>query len=337
MTHLSILGRLGSYLLVLIIFSTDLQAQKQIENFVFFNMDRHRIREVSFLTTKNIVGAQLKYTWRELEASKNDYNFQVIQDDLDYLASHGKKLFIQIQDVSFDTTRLLVPDYLITEPAYHGGVAIQYLTEDDDTIIKQDGYVARRWDLNVATRYGIFLNELGKQFDGLIEGINLPETAVGFGESGILYPDGFTPELYRDAIITQMKMAKQAFPKSVVIQYANFMPGEWLPWDDKGYLESLYQFASENEIGMGGPDIKIYKKAQMNHSYKFLKKFASSTRTGIAVQWGNYEELNPKTAQEVTVKEIYDFGKNEIDLDYIFWCTQEPYYTKDLIPFLKGE
>ena len=68
-------------------------------------------------------------------------------------------------------------------PEYRGGVAIQYLTDDDDKVIRQDGYVARRWDPNVADRYYKFLGELGMQFDGLIEGINLPETAVGFGES----------------------------------------------------------------------------------------------------------------------------------------------------------
>ena len=88
---------------------------------------------------------------------------------------------------------------------------------------------------------------------------------------------------------------------------------------------------------MGGPDIKIYKKAQMDHSYKFLKKFSKDIKTGIAVQWGNYEEINPKTGKQVTVDEIYTFGMDEIGLDYIFWCTQEPYYIDYLIPFLKKE
>ena len=134
-----------------------------------------------------------------------------------------------------------------------------------------------------------------------------------------------------------MEISKEAFHKSVVIQYANFMPGEWLPWEDKGYLESLYQCAAENDIGMGGPDIKIYKKVQMNHSYRFLKEFSNDIKTGIAVQWGNYEEINPKTEMEVTVDEIYKFGQNEIGLDYIFWCTQEPYYTNRLIPYLEKQ
>lgn len=310
-------------------------AQKSVNNYVFFNIDRHRVQEKSFLENRKLAGAQLKYTWKELEPDKDDYNFQAIKNDLEYLTQHGKKLFIQIQDVSFDTIVINVPDYLIEQPEYSGGVAIQYLTDDNDTIIKQDGYVARRWDPEVANRFYKLLIALGKQFDGKIEGINLPETAVGFGESGSLFPKGFSPEVYNKAILKQMKVAKQAFPKSVVIQYANFMPGEWLPWNNKGYLEGLYQYARENTIGMGGPDIKIYKKAQMNHSYKFLKEFSDAIKTGIAVQWGNYEEINPKTGKKVTIDEIYTFGENEIGLDYIFWSTQEPYYTHYLIPYLK--
>jgi hypothetical protein len=41
-------------------------------------------------------------------------------------------------------------------------------------------------------------------------------------------------------IITNMKALKQAFPKSVAMQYANFMPGEWRPTEDKGYLRAVY-------------------------------------------------------------------------------------------------
>jgi len=311
-------------------------AQKTIKHFVFFNMDRQRIHENSFLETNAFVGAQLKYSWKELEPAEDQYEFSEIRRDLDFLIQHNKKLFIQLQDVTFDTVRVFVPEYLTTETIYGGGVNIQYLTDDNDSIIRQDGYVARRWDKNVADRFQKLLVALANDFDGKIEGINFPETAVGFGEHGKLYPEGFTPEIYRDAILKQMEGARQAFTQSVVIQYANFMPGEWLPWDDRGYLKSLYQFAAKNDIGMGGPDIKIYKKAQMNHSYKFLKEFSDVIKTGIAVQWGNYEEINPKTGKPVTIDEICHFGRDEIGLDYIFWCTQEPYYSDFLIPYLKG-
>ena len=312
------------------------RAQKQIKHFIFFELEREKIHDTTFLNNTKITGAQLKYMWRELEPTENHYNLDLIQNDLDFLTSKGKKLFIQLQDVTFDTTlRKPVPDYLITDKRYHGGVNIQYEADDKDEIMLAGGYVARRWDALVAERFNKLLTALGKQFDGKIEGINLPETSVDFGNTGKYYPEGFSPEAYRDAIIKYMAMVKKTFPNSVVILYANFMPGEWLPLNDKSYLRSLYEFASKEKIGMGGPDIKIYQKGHMDHGYKFLSEYTNSITSGVAVQEGNYEEINPKTGKSVTVKEIYDFANEYLGLDYIFWCTQEPYYTNELLPFLK--
>ena len=327
--------RKSSFLALFTLLVIESTAQKNVEHFVFFGMDRERIQETSFLNHDGFEGAQLKYSWKELEPEKDKYDFGEIRNDLTFLKRHGKKLFIQLQDVTFDTARVFVPNYIMTDSKYGGGANIQYLTDDDENIIRQDGYMARRWDPNVAERFYNLIYALAREFDGKIEGLNFAETAVGFGESGKLYPDGFSPEIYRDAIIKQMEVARNAFQKSVVLQYANFMPGEWLPWKNHGFLESLYQFASEHDVAMGGPDIKIYKKAQMNHSCKFLKQFSDDIKTGIAVQWGNYEEINPKTGKQVTVEEIYNFGMDEIGLDYIFWCTQEPFYSHNLLPFLE--
>src|SRR5579862_3129842 len=72
-----------------------------IQHFVFFNMERERIHDATFLRTKAFAGAQLKYTWRELEPEPNSYDFRAIRKDLAFLKSKGKKLFIQLQDVTF--------------------------------------------------------------------------------------------------------------------------------------------------------------------------------------------------------------------------------------------
>ena len=174
-----------------------------------------------------------------------------------------------------------------------------------------------------------------KQFDGKIEGINLAETAIEFGESGRLFPNGFTPPLYRDAILTNMAALKRAFPKSVTLQYANFMPGEWLPDNDKGYLRSVYQRAKQLKVGVAGPDLQPYKKGQMNHSYPLIRASHGAIPTGIAVQDGNYAQQNPKTGKPVIIAELLAFATDYIKTDYIFWCTEEPYYSQALIPFLR--
>ncbi|MEO0470209.1 MAG: hypothetical protein AAF206_11350 [Bacteroidota bacterium] len=269
-------------------------AAQNAHHYMYANRDRETIHTKAFLKTEQLEGALVKYTWRQLEKAPGEYDFHLIEEDLSFLMSKGKKLFIQLQDVSFDTAIVNVPDYLRQNPVYKGGLAIQYMfANDQDKIKRQDGWVPRRWEPAFAERFHLLVRKLGAAFDGRIEGIILPETSIDFGTTGKYFPDGYSPESYRDAILANMGVLKSAFPKSAKIQYTNFMPGEWLPWDDKGYLKSLYTYAAEHQIGMGGPDIKVWKKAQMNHSYGLLNQHGKDLVVGMAIQWGNYEEKNP--------------------------------------------
>ena len=313
-------------------------AAGQVHHYVLFNMDRERIADAAFLETKTFEGAQLKYTWRELERGKDGYDFSSIQRDLTMLTSKGKKLFIQLQDASFDPTILNVPRYLLNDARYHGGADKQYsIKDEDEEHAVPAGWVARRWDPAVQERFHRLLFALGKEFDGKIEGINLGETAVDFGESGRLFPKGFTPAAYRDAVITNMIALKRAFPKSVVMQYANFMPGEWLPGKDRGYLRSVYERARDLKVGVGGPDLLPYKPEQMSHCYPLIRESAGSVPTGIAVQEGNYQHKNPQTARPVSISELVVFAAEHLKVSYIFWCAQEPFYSGKVIPFLQAQ
>lgn len=92
-----------------------LHSQKTPHHYIFFNRDRERIQEASFLEHQGIEGAQLKYTWKEGEPEKGQYHFEDIQADLTFLHQHGKKLFIQLQDVSFGQSPPNIPDYLLTD------------------------------------------------------------------------------------------------------------------------------------------------------------------------------------------------------------------------------
>jgi hypothetical protein len=308
-----------------------------VHHFIFFGLDRRAISTQPFLSSA-AEGAQLKYTWRELEPEKGRYDFSAIRADLAFLRAHGKKLFLQIQDVSFDARIVNVPGYLQKDPTYQGGAAPQYVyDEGHEDRAKPAGWVARRWDPRVRRRFELLLQALGKEFDGEVEGVNLPETSVDFGETGRLFPSGFTFQRYRDGVIANMASLKRAFPRSVTMQYANFMPGEWLPWKDKSYLESVYRSARALGVGVGGPDLLPYRKGQMNHGYRRIRESAGLVPTGIAIQEGNYEYTNPKTGKRVTVTELATFATDYLRVGYIFWFAQEPFYERDVLPFLKIE
>ncbi len=307
-----------------------------VHHFIFFGYERERIKEATFLETTALTGAQIRYSWQQLEPGKDKYDFSAIRTDLTFLSARGKKLFVQLQDVTFSEKWIGVPRYLLRESQYNGGANKQYDYQDgDEAHATVAGWAARRWDPAVQERFHKLLSALGKEFDGQIEGINFAESSVSFGESGRLFPPGFTFELYRDAIITNMKALKKAFPQSVVMQYANFMPGEWLPENDKGYLRAVYRAALETKVGVGGPDLLPYRPGQLKHAYPLIKAVAGKIPTGIAVQDGNYEHENPKTKKRITLAELLSFAVNELKVDYVFWCIQEPFYSKQVIPFFK--
>ena len=309
-----------------------------IHHYVFFGGDRDAIKTDSlFLNTKSIEGAQILYTWRFLERGKDGYDFSEVRQNLEFLKAHGKKLWIQLQDVSFSESRSNVPEYLLKDTTYHGGAERTYRVRgDNDSSVQMSGWVARRWDPAVQERFAKLLMALGKEFDGEIAGINLPETALEYGSTGKLFPPGFTHESYRAAIKTNLAALKKAFPKSVAMQYANFVPGEWRPDQDKGYLTGVYNFAKSIGAAVGGPDLMPSRPGQMKSSYPLLRDAAGIVPTGLAVQDDNLAEINPKTGKQVTAAELLEFAQNDLKLDYIFWGNQEPYYSSEVIPMLRS-
>jgi hypothetical protein len=314
--------------------TADSPRTKPIHHYVFFGGNREQIRTLrAFLDNAQFEGAQIIYPWRSLEPGKDEYDFRAIRDDLAFLKSKNKKLWIQLQDVTFDSLHINVPRYLLKDSTYHGGAAKQYsIRGGDESKAATAGWVARRWDPAVQARFQKLLLALGKEFDGKIEGINLPETSLDFGESGRLFPSGFSVADYPDAIIANIKALKIAFPKSIALQYANFMPGEWRPTDNKGYLDRVYKSARSLGVGVGGPDLLPFRPGQTKGAYPLIRDAAMSIPTGIAVQDGNLEAVNPVTHKKVTAQELLDFAMNDLKVDYIFWGTQEPYFSDEVVP-----
>jgi hypothetical protein len=138
-------------------------------------------------------------------------------------------------------------------------------------------------------------------------------------------------EIFREAIIANMKALKRAFPKSIAMQYANFMPG------GKKYLEEIYKAARENKIAVGGPDLLPFRPFQLANSYPLIQGSADVVTTGIAVQDGNYGDVNSQTGKRADIAELLKVATEYLKVDYIFWCTEEPYYSNELIPFMKSK
>ena len=299
----------------------------KIEHFVYFSRDREAIRDHVFLSSDRFTGAQIMYVWRQLEPTEGQYDFSAIQSDVDYLAKHGKRLFIQLQDASFSPEYKPVPDYLL-KGDYDGGATAQHTDEG-----AVEGWVAKRWNAKVQARFAALLSALGKQFDGVVEGINLQETAIGVTPET---DSSFAPDKYVAALKINMQAMKAAFPKSTTMLYANFMPGEWLPWEDKGYLRGIYEFGDKIGVGMGAPDLMYKKKGQLNHALAMMHEGKFTVPLGIAVQDGNYigetGSTNVVAKRTNLVPSLHAFAQDFLKVGYMFWVSQEPYFEEDVLP-----
>ncbi len=303
--------------------------RNHIKHFVYFARDREALQDHPLLHHPRLAGAQIMYTWKQLEPQAGRYDFSVIQADIDYLAKYEKKLFVQLQDATFNPRFAAVPDDLKTS-YYNGGVVPQRNDRGVPT-----GWVAKRWNPQVQKRFAALLKAMGKTLDGQIEGINLQESAIGVDQD---HASGFTPEKYRDAVQQNMLALKKAFPTAVTLQYANFMPGEWRPWEDKGFLSSIYAFGNQRGIGLGAPDLMIRSKGQLNHGFALMHEHVYQVPLGVAIQDGNYvgktDTLEVKTQRQNLVPALHSFAHQFLKVDYLFWGNQAPYFQEDLLSCL---
>jgi hypothetical protein len=279
-----------------------------------------------------VYGAQIVYSWKQLEPKKGTYNFSKIEKDLNFLSLIHKKLFIQLQDRSFEPTIFNVPDYIRNDVIYHGGVAMQYDYPGEGKPITS-GWVARVWDPAVRERYQLLMQKLAAHFDGKITGINLPETAVDFDINNP--PKDFTYDNYFYAEIENIIALRQAFQKSIVIQYVNFFPGEWN--NDHHYMSKLFSYALKYHFGLGGPDVVPYRMSHMKNSFPFFHKFKGKLLTGIAIQEPDYTYKNPDTGDYYRFSDFYSFSRDYLGAKIIFWNTQEPFFSTQLLPNLNTQ
>lgn len=309
-------------------FSSNSHSQTLPSVFLFLGGNRADSQEPA-LRQSCIAGAQIIYSWKQLEPRKGEYDFTKIAADLTLLNKLHKKLFIQLQDRSFSPDVFNVPDYIRNDPAYHGGVAMQYDHPGEGKPVSS-GWVARIWDPAVRERFQLLIQALAGRFDGQIAGINLPETAIDVDETHP--PENFTPDNYFFGELANLQALRQAFSKSIVLQYVNFFPGEWN--DDHHFMDRLFTYANQHHIALGGPDLVPYKKTQMSNSYPFFHAYQNQLLIAIAVQEPDYTYDNPHTGHPYRFDEFYNFARNYLGATTLFWNIEEPFFTRELLPQL---
>ncbi len=296
-------------------------AAKDPRNFIYTGAGELQAR-IDLLDRPDIEGAQVVYTWRMLEPEKGEYDFSAIEADLALTNARGKDLFAQIQDRFFLPTARHVPQYILDDPEYDGGLARQYDNPGEGEPVGQ-GWTAMHWNPAVRARFQALLAALGERFDGRILGVNLPESSFDpLAQDGD--ENGFTCDAYFDALLDNMRAARAAFGETHVVQYLNFWPCEWD--NDHRYMERAFALAVEQGIGAGGPDIVPHRRAQMKNSYPFFNRHKDDLPLiAMAIQEPTLTYTNPETGAKFTREEFVAFARDYLGVDIIFWSVEAPW------------
>ncbi|MCD6044926.1 MAG: hypothetical protein K0R48_89 [Gammaproteobacteria bacterium] len=265
------------------------------------------------ISRSDIAGVQMVYSWQSLEPEEGQYDFTQIEKDLRFLNSLHKELFIQIQDRFFEPQAKYIPSYLLKDPKYKGGLVPQWDKPGENKPLVM-GWVAQQWNPTVRTRYQALLRALAMHFDGKVYGINLPETAIDIDMKHD--QSGFTCDRYFDAEIDNITLTRKVFKHSYVVQYVNFFPCEWN--NDHNYMGRLFDYAVQNHIGLGGPDVVPYKKGQMKNSYPFFHQYRGKlVLVVMAIQQPTHTYINPQTKKPFSDQELQDFAHNYLGANII--------------------
>lgn len=259
-------------------------------------------------------GVQKTYTWSSLEPEKDRYDFAAIRADLAFLGQHDQQLVIQVQTKTFGAGQNDCPAYL-SAAEYDGGV---YRT-------RWGSFNPIIWNEKVNQRLNALYARLGKELDQepFLEAVVIPESATTFDntERDKLH---YTSDAYTRAVEAGMKAMKEAFPSTVVIQYVNMPPES---------IQALADDARQQGVGFGGPDIYPYDPVLTNPQrgvYRLYSPLAGIVPLGAAVQQNDYTQKTAfrGTGGETPVREIYEFGRDRLHLNYIFWGTRAGYFEK---------
>jgi hypothetical protein len=265
---------------------------------------------------KVFLGIQKLYNWKALEPQKDRYDFSSIKGDLAVLGKRGKRLVIQVQSKAFGEGRNVAPAYL-NGPEYGGGV-YKTSTGSFNPVI---------WNDKVNERMIALYAALGRELNSepYLEAVVLPETAPSSNIGRVPQPgvDPYTHEKFVGALKRQMKALKDAFPNTVVIQYTNF-PRE--------ALQELTDYQKEIGVGLGGPDVRPYDLGlgdPKSGVYRFYPQMSGIVPLGTAVQSPDYTIRRHNGPFEPTpVNEIYEFGRDKLRLNYMFWFDRPGYFDK---------
>jgi hypothetical protein len=253
-----------------------------------------------------IKGVMLYVWWYQLEKSKGVYDFSKIDVHLNKLKSLStpKRLVVRVMDRKFGgTTKTgIIPNYMLTDPLYKGGVAYQ----------PNVGNVARLWEPAVMDRLIALYRALGTRYnsDAHVEGFATEETSIGFGADKSKWPSGYSTSALLREFTRFAKSARTTMPQTNIFMNTNFLGSD----TDMGKLiQALY----ESDMGAGGPSTipNRYIQAQKVWTGQTGANYRGLISIGTCIEHmvfgGKHGDFTPK--------QVGDWAYQNLGVTHLFW------------------
>jgi hypothetical protein len=249
---------------------------------------------------------QKRYYWRDLEPTKDSYNFTELASDIAWCAANGCLLTAMIQDKTFGPG---------AHPLPHGMEALE-LVNHAGTAANPDqvGLTGKRWDAAYVTQFNKLTAKLA-QFDGQpgFNGVATCETSLSLDQS-VLKANGYTPELYKASYINTLIAAAKNLPRSNIYWTMNFFVG------NQAYIGDIVDAVRPYGVQMGGPDCLPNSASLLTAAYPFYAQFKGRIRLFIQVSPPGYAVPDADgPGKFLTMTDIFNFAKDTLFVNTMFW------------------
>ena len=249
-----------------------------------------------------VKGVVLRVFWRQLEPRRDVYDFSRVDRYLEMAAAHKKRFGLLLTTKNF-RAGVAAPDYL-RSPWFDGGIF---------EVAKFKGTIGDNitlWDIHTYYRLARLVRALATRYDGnpWFEVLIINETA--FGRPVIPVTEAQRAGFF-DNMIRVDTVARQAFARTVVIQYVNFPP----PHTGRVIKNMLDQ-----GIGIGGPDVFLNDADHDRLVYPPIVQARGKLPIGMQVESDCYYARSLGGPWDPPpARELYDFARDRLHSNYVFW------------------
>jgi hypothetical protein len=289
--------------------------------------DEHMWQMAEVRNDEAIRGFMVRVWWYDLEPAADQYDFSLIDTYLERVSrlNTPKHLVVRIMDRRFrtDDDSGIVPDYLLTDPIYNGGV-----------VRSNTGYVARLWEEPVMLRLTRLYQALGERYDSdpHFEGAFTEETTLSLPAANL--PPGYSHQLLGEQYVAFINAVKPTMPTSNL-----FMNANWI--GSSAVMSNLIQEIRDARVGAGGSNVI---PGRLTQGQQVLNGgFGADYRLEVPIANGVESGELGGSLGDFTPEEISAHAYTELQAHYLFWTRktwapnpEQDWYT-GVLPHLRSE